>query len=250
MSVWRTKWRVVAIMAATAVGGLGAYVVAAQVTGPGASPPGITPEVQANLHMTKPTHDQPTVWGEFLIVPVFAPSEAEETTVNPAPHFGTDSVKTGPIAGPAAPAQAASLVPRFVAVPPTTQRILESKGLTVVGAEASANPDGSFMSNVLYGRTEPSNAMLQLTAFTAVNRVRVTEFPDTAIYDFVASNAIAGNPTITKFPDKGTSDPSGDREVKWSQGGAAYFLKSFGPFTDDELISIATEISRVEATRK
>lgn len=54
---------------------------------------------------------------------------------------------------------------------------------------------------------------------------------------------------ITKFPAKGTSDPNGDREINWSQDGVAYFLKSFDPISDDELLGIANEISAMEAKR-
>ena len=199
--------------------------------------------------MTKPTHDQPTLWGEFLIVPLFGPSDAKESVPSPAPDFGDDAVRSGSIGGPEADREVASVVPRFVGLPPAAKKLLDSRGLALVGAEASMNPDGSFLSGLLYGRTEPTNAMLQLTAFTVMNPVHVTEFPRTAVYDFTASTAVAGHPTITKFPAKVTSDPNGDREIKWSQGGVAYFLKSFGPISDDELLGIANQISEMEAKR-
>jgi hypothetical protein len=199
--------------------------------------------------MTRPSHDEPTRWGEFLIVPLFEPSDSVDSSPPPAPEFGDGSIQTGVVGGPDAIEIAASAVPRFVDLPVEAKALLESRGLSLVGAEAAINPDGSFLSGLLYGRTEPSNAMLQFAAFTVVNPVHVTEFPRTAIYDFAVSTAVAGHPTITKFPAAGTSDPNGDREVMWSQGGVAYFLKSFGPITDDELLSIANEISLTEQSR-
>jgi hypothetical protein len=52
------------------------------------------------------------------------------------------------------------------------------------------------------------------------------------------------------LPSAGTSDPNGDREVRWSQDGKAFLLKTFGPFSDDEVLTIATQISRSEGGGK
>lgn len=88
------------ILAASAAAcGFAAYAVAAALTSSAPSPPGITPEVQTALQMTKPTHNQPTAWGEFHIVPLFEPSDAEETLPSPAPSFGHDAITTGSLAG-------------------------------------------------------------------------------------------------------------------------------------------------------
>lgn len=249
MAIAVKRSRMAMLAAGAAASGLAAYAVAAALTSNAPTPPGITPEVQADLQMTKPTHDQPTMWGEFLIVPLFEPSDATVTSPSPAPDFGDDALRTGSVAGVGADREVAAIVPRFVDLPPSAKKFMDSKGLVLVGAEASMNPDGGFLSGLLYGRTEPTDAMLQLTAFTVMNPVQITEFPRTAVYDFTTSTAVAGHPTITKFPAKGTSDPNGDREIKWSQDGVAYFLKSFGPISDDELLGIANEISAMEAKR-
>lgn len=249
MAIAVKRSRMAMLAAAAGASGLAAYAVAAALTSNVPSPPGITPEVQQDLQMTKPTHNQPTMWGEFLIVPLFEPSNATESLPPPAPDFGDDAVTTGSVAGVGADREVAAVVPRFVDLSPSAKKLMDSKGLALAGAEASMSPDGSFLSGLLYGRTEPTNAMLQLTAFTVMNPVQVTEFPRTAVYDFTASTAVAGHPTITKFPAKGTSDPNGDREIKWSQNRVAYFLKSFGPISDEELLGIANGISAMEAKR-
>lgn len=236
--------RALGLVAAAGLTGLGAYAVAAQVGGQvDQPPPGISQGVQADLNMTKPTHDGPTPWGNFLIVPVTAPSDAQDNELSPAPVFGESAVKTGELSGPDAPVRAVALVRRFVDLGEEGRSFAASIGLTAVGAEAAMNPDGAFSSGVLYARSQPGNAMIQLSALTPVRPIRITEFPDTAIYDFRTSTAVSDSPTITKFPDKGTSDPNGDREIRWSQNGVAYLLKSYGPISDDQLLAIAVEIS-------
>jgi hypothetical protein len=197
---------------------------------------------------TEPSPEGPTPWGEFLIVPVNV-SSGDDGALSPGPVFGDSAVKTGDLGGPDAPAKAAALVPRFVDLGPQGLALVASIGLTAVGAEASQNPDGTFVSGVFYGRIEPRPAMVQLTALTPIHPIRITRFPDTPIYDFVTSMAVNGNPTITKFPDKGTSDPNGAREIRWSQEGVAYTLQSGGPISDDQLLAAAVEISVAESKR-
>lgn len=244
-----TAWRLPAVAAVATLGALAAYLVVVHGNAP-TVPPGISPEVQASLHMTEPTHTSPTPWGEFLIVPVAAPSTERGDEPSPVPEFGAAALVSGELAGTDAPDRASAMVPRFVGLSVEGKKIVAGKGLVAVGAQAKANVNGSFLSAALYGKEPPNPGMLQITAYTPTIPVRVTEFPDTAIYDFRASTLVNGNPTITKFPDKGTSDPNGDREIKWSQRGVVYFLKSFGPFTDEDLLTIAVGISVQEEARK
>ncbi len=231
---------------------MGAYVVSAALSGPESRQVAESQGAQPNFQVAPPTHDRPTQWGEFLIVPIFAPASPgpSETFPQPAPTFGPDAKRSGLVGGADADAKVESQVPEFVGLPDAAKQIVAARGLALVSAEASANADGSFVSGLLYGRTEPSNAMLQLSVITVVNPLRITEFPHTPIYDFVASYAVAGNPTITKFPSAGTSDASGDREVRWSQDGKAFLLKTFGPFSDDEVLEIANEVSQAEGDQR
>ena len=239
MVIRRKSFRFSVVLTAVAASALGAYFVAAQVASP--PPPGITAEVQAELHMTKPTHDTPTGWGEFLIVPQAAPTEQRADVPSVRPEFGPAANRVG-FAGPNAPAQVASQVASFVDLPPEFHSLAQSKGMSIAEASAEEEASGSFRSSILYLRTNPS-AMLNLSAYTPTGPVQITEFPDTAIYDFRTSISVNGKPTITKFPDKGTSDPNGDREVMWSQNGAVYFLKTFGPFSDDDVLRLASQVS-------
>jgi hypothetical protein len=181
--------------------------------------------------------------GLFVIVAPNAPNPPSWVPVR-----ADTAIATGQLAGPAAPARAAAIVPRFVDVGAAGRALIDALGLVSDGAEAWQNPDGMFVSGVFYGRIEPRPAMLQLSALTPTGPVPITRFPDTPIYDFRTSTAVNGNPTITKFPDKGTSDPNGDREIRWSQGGVAYALHSFGPITDEQLLAVAIEISVAESS--
>ena len=206
----------------------------------------IPPEVQDILHVTRPTHDSPTPWGHFLIDPVINGKGSQNPQSSVVPLFGTADVRTGDLAGAGSADSAAAKVSRFVAVPEKFQH-----GMPLLGASADQNASGGFRSAVYYGDGDGTAAArsLKLTAYTPTAPVVIPEFPDTAITDFRATHEVAGNPTITIFPDKGTSDPSGPRQLMWSQSSAVYFIRTTGPFTDDELLLMANDVARSEANR-
>ena len=79
--------------------------------------------------------------------------------------------------------------------------------------------------------------------------VPVEEFPDNAVRDFRKWDGVRGNPTITVFPDPGTSDPRNDRMVAWSQSGAVYFVRTTGRYLDEDILALARYISETEETR-
>lgn len=239
-------------------GGIGVCAVAISLTSqtqaaPGAGgaaritdPAAIPRSVQDILRVTKPAHNVPTPWGHFLIDPIINGHGSQNPQTSPVPLFAASDARTGDLSGPTSAAAAAARVNRFVAVPPQFQH-----GMPLLGASAEASADGRFRSAVYYGDGDGSSSArsLKVTAYTPVGPVVIPEFPDTAISDFRTTHDVAGNPTITIFPDKGTSDPAGPREVMWSQGAAVYFIRTTGAFADDELLNMANQIAASEAAR-
>ncbi len=243
-------------------GGIGVCAVAISLTSQTQAAPGTTPgaggaaritdpaaiprSVQDILRVTKPAHNVPTPWGHFLIDPIINGHGSQNPQTSPVPPFVASDMRTGDLSGPTSAGAAAARVNRFVAVPPQFQH-----GMPLLGASADQNANGQFRSAVYYGDGDgtASARSLKLTAYTPTAPVVIPEFPDTAITDFRATRDVAGNPTITIFPDKGTSDPSGPRQLMWSQGSAVYFIQTTGPFTDDELLLMANDVARTEANR-
>ena len=174
------------------------------------------------------------------------PSGTGVDTTSSLPNFSSDAIDTGMVTGPDSPTRAAAIAPRFIDAPDEALGKLTSEGFEAAGASAQQDTSGTFASYVLYGRTTPSPAMFQVRAYTPTSPVAITRFPDNPVYDFRTSTAVRGHPTITKFPKPVTSDPNGQREVFWSQGGAVYFLTVTGPFTDDEVLGYASTISLKE----
>ena len=190
---------------------------------------------------------QPRPWGEFVVEPVGAPNDP----VSPAPQFGETAIASGHLTGATAPRDAAAKVPRFVDIPVETQASLAAKGLAVVFAEATFDPvTGSFLSGLLYARSEQPTAMFQLVAYTPVRPPQVTDFGASGVTVMTLDYAVNGNPTITVFPHPISAPPTNSRTVDWSQDGAVYFLQTTGPFTDDKVLAIARAISADEAARQ
>ena len=240
MKGWHAKS---GLLLGTAVAAVGGYLAAAQVS---PDRPGVTADVQSVLRQGATRHTEPTVWGEFLIVPRMEPSDEVQPYESPRPLFGPDATVAGPFAGPLASEEAEAVVPAFVGVPSSFDESARARGFEIAEASAERDSAGNFRSSLLYLKRDGRPGMILISGYTPTRLVEVTEFPDTAIYEFRATNDVNGHPTITRLPDRLTSDPNGDREVMWSQGGKVYFIKVLGEFSDEEVLSLAASISSSE----
>lgn len=200
----------------------------------------ISPELQAVLQQSElPTHLEPTPWGNFIINPVINGAALLNPQTAPIPAFTSPTARKFDQAGASAPARARNFSALFLDVPAPLRQ-----GLAPVGALV-AEDGPQFWSKVRYGRrTGTIDARtIELEAFTPTGPVAFEEFPDNAITNFTASNAVLGHPTLTVFPDPGTADPRMERVVAWSQGTAVYYLRTVGDYTDAQAIEIASSIS-------
>lgn len=237
---------------AAAVVGVSAYMllrpVGAQTDGSGPirGTDDIPPEVQAVLRQADaPTHNTPTEWGLLLINPVINGEAIINVQEFPVPPFIGPEVVFDEANGEEASERLAGQGLRVIDVPEPYR-----KGMSVGAVRAITDRDQFYTIAYFESGAGTENYLsLEVEAYTPTAPVPVEEFPDNAIRDFRKSNAVRGNPTITVFPDTGTSSPMNERLVAWSQDGAVYFLRTTGFYPDEDLLAAAAHISETEERR-
>ncbi len=192
-----------------------------------------------------PTHDQPTEWGLLLINPVVGGEAVINVQELPLPRLNGPDVRRGEAEGESALETLAAQGLPLIDVPEAYRKGME------VGLVASISDGERFwtVANFFGAVGTPDVISLQVEAYTPTGPVPFEEFPDNAIRDFAKSNAVRGHPTITVFPDQGTSNPRNERIVAWSQGGRVYFLRTTGLYLDAEILALANHISQAEESR-
>lgn len=219
---------------------------AGPASGPIRSSRDIPPEVQAVLQQAPaPAHDAPTEWGLLLINPVIEGEALINVEELPLPSLRGLDAADGKAEGESAFDQLAEQGLHVIRIPE-----LHRKGMEV-----------RFVRSITQGRRFYTYAYLEsgvgtedylsleVEAYTPTAPVPVEEFPDNAIRDFRKWDGVRGHPTITVFPDPGTSDPRNERLVAWSQDGAVYFLRTTGRYLDEDLLALARYISEAEEKR-
>lgn len=186
--------------------------------------------------------DSPTSWGHFLVVPV-VPGVPVADPPLALPEFSA-SATSGSFTDELAEAQAAEAGLRLVEVPEAYRH-----GAVVQGADARQEPDGSVFTSSVFYATPDGRTTVRVSAYTPKASVTVLAYPDADVYRMDLNNDVNGEPTIMMMPHPGTSDPTDERRVMWSQGEAVYFVTTTGAFTDEEVIDMARHVSEAEADR-
>ncbi|MCA9831514.1 MAG: hypothetical protein R3B97_08530 [Dehalococcoidia bacterium] len=192
-----------------------------------------------------PSHAEPTPWGLFIINPVIDGKSVLNPQGMPYPPLDSEGAHRFEAAGDDALRRAREAGMPVIEIP---RRYRE--GMTLSGVQAGS--DGAhFVIELGYHAGDLARPVktLRLTAFTPTTPVTFEEFPDNAIWDFAASHAVNGHPTLTVFPDLGTADQGDERIVAWSQGDAVFYIRTVGVFENDELLALAREISASEGSR-
>lgn len=210
-------------------------------SGPVESVADIPPDVQDVLQQAPaPTHTEPTPWGLFVINPVIDGHGILNPQEPPIPVFGSNVERTESSGDGAIE----ELLARGFVVPDIPAAA--SEGLEL--AAAVAFREGELYSTWLFfgADADTSNSRsLIVHTYTPTQPVVFDEFPDNAIRDFRANTVVNGQPTLSVFPDQGTSDPRGERIVAWSREGAVFQITTTGLFGDGDVVDLARHIDNV-----